>query len=703
MIEIENLKPFQKFCYTIGMIPTSYKESLTYEEQLIWFCDFLQNTVIPTVNNNGQAVTELQNLYIELKNYVDTYFENLDVQEEINNKLDAMVEAGTLQEIITAYLQIAGVLAFNNVEEMKNSTNLINGSFAKTFGFYNENDGGSSLYKIRNKELEEIPDEMFLIEINENIVAELIYNDKINIKQLGAIDNDANAAAKNTSIIQTCFDKDIAVIIPKGTFYITRLNMTGTKQLIGEEYRSSILKYNGEPNSEIVYIKGYGAFLENVSLICSNEIANINGIEFGSENPSEIIISKCYINVTGNGIIGGFNGSLNNVTIIDCFIENCLNGVNLQFYNYNQINAIFIKRNIIRFCSNAGILFYGNNVVIEENSIQANKYGISIGDINANMTEYKEQDCFSSSIIKNYFEQNTDYSILLIVGGTDFRNISGLNIEGNYLHRSEHGIYVDGFLTKYSCIFSSDERNVHASNIEFLRNANIGKYPASTIKELENIPYTANTNEAFRYNDNKKMISRSAFISGLNTARALANTQTRIIIYNAFTSGTYSQLLEYIRQSIAKIYINGYRDFGGSAQFSCKSEINGIGGRLYGNNTEIKSANSPIISPITYFENHPALTTLLDNSQVNAGFQIIIRNENLTNYNYFVDVLSNIQIMRGFTTKVDFNVSQLDETNDISSVTPQYLGQLIYNTSNNKWYYARTLTAWAECTNYTNG
>lgn len=104
MINVENLKPFPKFCYTIGMIPTSYKESLTYEEQLIWFCSFLQDTVIPTVNNNGNAVQELQNLYIELKSYVDTYFENLDVQNEINIKLDKMAENGTLLNLIKPYI-----------------------------------------------------------------------------------------------------------------------------------------------------------------------------------------------------------------------------------------------------------------------------------------------------------------------------------------------------------------------------------------------------------------------------------------------------------------------------------------------------------------------------------------------------------------------------------------------------------------------
>lgn len=87
---VENLKPFKKFCMTIGALPSSYLESLTYQELLLWFCDYLQNTVIPTIDNNAEAVKELQNLYIELKDYVDNYFKNLDVQKEINNKLDEM-------------------------------------------------------------------------------------------------------------------------------------------------------------------------------------------------------------------------------------------------------------------------------------------------------------------------------------------------------------------------------------------------------------------------------------------------------------------------------------------------------------------------------------------------------------------------------------------------------------------------------------
>lgn len=51
-----------------------------------------------------QTVEEYIDKFNELYQYVHDYFDNLDVQEEINNKLDQMVEDGTLQEIIGEYL-----------------------------------------------------------------------------------------------------------------------------------------------------------------------------------------------------------------------------------------------------------------------------------------------------------------------------------------------------------------------------------------------------------------------------------------------------------------------------------------------------------------------------------------------------------------------------------------------------------------------
>ena len=83
--------------YIFKAIPLAFDESLSYYECLCGLLNYLKNVIIPTVNNNADAVAELQTLYEELRSYVENYFDNLDVQKEINNKLDSMVESGKLQ------------------------------------------------------------------------------------------------------------------------------------------------------------------------------------------------------------------------------------------------------------------------------------------------------------------------------------------------------------------------------------------------------------------------------------------------------------------------------------------------------------------------------------------------------------------------------------------------------------------------------
>lgn len=98
--EIVDLSPFKRMVMTIGTLPTAFTESMTYYEALAYFAKYLEETVIPAVNQNAEATEELQTLFTELKSYVDNYFDNLDVQDEINAKLDAMVEDGTMATII---------------------------------------------------------------------------------------------------------------------------------------------------------------------------------------------------------------------------------------------------------------------------------------------------------------------------------------------------------------------------------------------------------------------------------------------------------------------------------------------------------------------------------------------------------------------------------------------------------------------------
>ena len=149
MIPITTLRPFTRCLMTIGQIPTSYLISMSYEEQLLWLCNYLEKEVIPALNNNAEAVKEVQELYEELKSYVDNYFENLDVQEEINNKLDEMAEGGQLADIIAQYLGLAGVLAYDTISDMASALNIDEGSICRTLGETTYNDGKGAFYKVR--------------------------------------------------------------------------------------------------------------------------------------------------------------------------------------------------------------------------------------------------------------------------------------------------------------------------------------------------------------------------------------------------------------------------------------------------------------------------------------------------------------------------------------------------------------------------
>lgn len=54
----------------------------------------------------NETVAEYIEKFTELKDFVDDYFDNLDVQEEINNKIDDMIQSGQFQELISEMFAI---------------------------------------------------------------------------------------------------------------------------------------------------------------------------------------------------------------------------------------------------------------------------------------------------------------------------------------------------------------------------------------------------------------------------------------------------------------------------------------------------------------------------------------------------------------------------------------------------------------------
>ena len=127
--------------------------------------------------------------FTELKDFVDNYFDNLDVQEEINNKLDEMAEDGTLQNIILSYLQLNPMVTFDTLGDAVLSEQLIDGATFRTLGKNTINDGFGAVYKVTDTETP--------ISLANDLYAVLIpdfggnnYIDDITVEQIRKYDTD---------------------------------------------------------------------------------------------------------------------------------------------------------------------------------------------------------------------------------------------------------------------------------------------------------------------------------------------------------------------------------------------------------------------------------------------------------------------------------------------------------------------------------
>lgn len=369
MSEIKRVKPSGIFTnYIFKSIPLAFDESMSYYETLCGVLDLLKNTV-DVVNNNAELLEELDT-------YVRTYFDNLDVQEEINNKLDEMAESGELEELIADYLNSKAIFGFDNVASMKNATNLINGSYARTLGYYAKNDGGEATYKIRNITNDDIIDERFIIEINDEqnqLVAELIYKSPINILSLGA---KRDGSSDTSSIINSATTKT-EVFIPEG-HYLVNDEITLQNSLIGETYhrggvrdnsKGSILisnitcNYENRQTKAVLNINNSIQIfnISNITIKLKEYECGIKGVNLNSNN---IYIENTTVsNVKSTGIYITSSKSkvpeLNNITIVgtgESYEDSVGIYVNCPDYKINNLDVLACRKG----CQFSGFVQGGN-------------------------------------------------------------------------------------------------------------------------------------------------------------------------------------------------------------------------------------------------------------------------------------------------------------------------------------------------------
>lgn len=117
--DYKDLQPFRFWCQKV--LPLVYDDSLSYYELLCKTVDYLNKTMEDVGTLEGD-VTNLHKAYEQLQDYVNNYFNTLDVQEEINNKLDLMANNGTLNILLQMHARM--VLPSNDASGKTDTLNI---------------------------------------------------------------------------------------------------------------------------------------------------------------------------------------------------------------------------------------------------------------------------------------------------------------------------------------------------------------------------------------------------------------------------------------------------------------------------------------------------------------------------------------------------------------------------------------------------
>lgn len=64
-------EPFKRMVATVGNLPTSFVDSMSYYEMLAWLCQYITDTLIPQINKNSEEINLIQDEFIALRQEVE--------------------------------------------------------------------------------------------------------------------------------------------------------------------------------------------------------------------------------------------------------------------------------------------------------------------------------------------------------------------------------------------------------------------------------------------------------------------------------------------------------------------------------------------------------------------------------------------------------------------------------------------------------
>ena len=281
-----------------------------------------------------------------LQEFIENYFENLDVQDEINNKLDEMAESGYFDNILTNYVSIEKIYD-TTVSLLASEETFVEGQKIKTLGYYNINDGGGAEFYVSTVQ----SSDYFQLELTDGKYANMVISDVMNPLQFGAYGDDSH---NDSLAIQSCINyaskikfipktylletNEIQVLSNKiidcnfsifdvtpayDRFYAFKLdgNNIKFKNAIFESDETNPLVYGGTTDTQTLSSNVYCLFIKGSNNIIKNIESNkcFATIYFNDGQPTGTIYNNNYIEniISNNAQMGLYTIYLENSEIKD--------------------------------------------------------------------------------------------------------------------------------------------------------------------------------------------------------------------------------------------------------------------------------------------------------------------------------------------------------------------------------------------------
>lgn len=200
------------------------------------------------------------------------------------------------------------IYGFDTVADMQAATNLIDGSYAKTLGFHNRNDGGGATYKIKTHESETI-NGFNIIQLDDNtLIAILCVENDVNPKQFGAWGDDTydDSDALQAYIDYGTTDMNVRLNTIKATYKISKTLDLNGKGIVGNGF--SIHEDIDKGGLHFVL----GTYVDAAMINVGNQISDILIKGEANINTDAIHMDSSYNTVIQNV---GINGFVNQIVV----------------------------------------------------------------------------------------------------------------------------------------------------------------------------------------------------------------------------------------------------------------------------------------------------------------------------------------------------------------------------------------------------